>query len=91
MRYWPCAVLFPAAVILLAAGSAGRWASAAEPAEARFYVVDVGHGNAVFAVAPAGEVLLMDTGAPLRHRSRVGLHVAARHRENRLSPRQPLS
>jgi len=31
-------------------------------AEAKFYVVDVGHGNAVFVTAPSGEVMLLDTG-----------------------------
>jgi acetyl esterase/lipase len=32
-------------------------------AEARFCVVDVGHGNAVFVTAPSGEVMLLDTGS----------------------------
>ena len=28
------------------------------------FVVDVGHGNAVFVLAPSGQVMLLDTGAP---------------------------
>jgi catechol 2,3-dioxygenase-like lactoylglutathione lyase family enzyme len=43
----------------LAAGPA----VAADAGEARFYVVDVGHGNAVFVLAPSGEVMLIDTGS----------------------------
>ena len=63
MSRLPYALMFQAAVMLSAGGFAGRPAHAAGPDEARFYVVDVGHGNAVFAVAPSGEVMLMDTGA----------------------------
>ncbi len=45
-------------------------ASAALAAEARFYFVDVGHGNATFVVAPSGEVMLLDAG-PTRAAGRI--------------------
>ena len=52
--------VFAAALIR---GNVSESAEAGEPAEARFYVVDVGLGNCIFVVAPSGEVLLLDTGA----------------------------
>ena len=32
--------------------------------QATFYVVDIGHGNVAFAVAPSGETMLLDCGPP---------------------------
>jgi competence protein ComEC len=47
----------------VALGCAGLGASLSRAAStADFYMVDVGHGNAVFVVSPSGETMLIDTG-----------------------------
>ena len=51
-----------AALVLLAACLASTSLVAAEPPETRIYLVDVGHGNCLVAVAPSGQTLMLDTG-----------------------------
>ncbi len=47
----------------VALGCAGLGSSSSRAAStADFYMVDVGHGNAVFVVSPSGETMLIDTG-----------------------------
>src|SRR6516165_6366228 len=39
-------------------------ARASAAPQATFYVVDIGHGNVAFVVAPSGETMLLDCGPP---------------------------
>ena len=64
------APLLLAAAMLVAAGVLPHGARADQPPPTRIYVVDVGHGNCVFVVAPSGEVMMLDAG-PTRTADRV--------------------
>jgi hypothetical protein len=63
MKRLQCTAWLMAAMTLVAAGLTMAGAIAEDTAQARFYVVDVGHGNAVFVLGRSGEVMLLDTGS----------------------------